>query len=182
MLGVGVGLMYNDYVGEEGFTTLGLLVPIAIVNGLNDENVGIILALDSDTVSGLDLASLSDNERVPGLTGNVTVVHTHTSPPTDEDGVPQPDAGALDPPVTQANKTLYAYKAESSSVAVYLANTDASTQSNSKSVDLTASPFSGIAAIGGEQNRYTITVNYLAKSGLTNSASCPPLDRIFYSV
>ena len=156
MLGLGNNLISGVYVEETPFTTLG--IGGILVASLSDEGVAIFLTCDGATVSGLGLGSFSENARVTGVTANVTVVHTHG------------DGGVeLDTHVTQASKTLYAYKS-SNSAKIYLANTDASTQSNAFATSFTASPFSGIDAVGSN-NKYNITVNYIAKSGLTNSGS-----------
>ena len=156
MLGLGNNLISGVYVeGEAASFTLGITAILASAS--HDEAILVLVACDSTTVSGLNLASISANARVPGVTANVTIVHTHGDGNTE-----------LDPHVTEASKTMYAYKYLSSYI--YLANTDAETQAGSSAVNLTASPFSGIDAVG-TSNKYNITVNYIAKSGLTNSGS-----------
>ena len=167
MLGLGNNLISGVYIeGEAASFTLGIDVILAA--DLSDEAVVILLTCDGTTVSGLDLASFSENARVTGVTANVTVVHTHG------------DSGVeLDPHVTQASKTLYAYKS-SNAAKIYLANTDDSTQSNAFAISFTASPFSGIDAVG-TSNKYNITVNYIAKSGLTNSGSLAVTGQVIHA-
>ena len=124
-------------------------IDVILAADLSDEAVVILLTCDGTTVSGLDLASFSDS------------------------GV------ELDPHVTQASKTLYAYKS-SNAAKIYLANTDDSTQSNAFAISFTASPFSGIDAVG-TSNKYNITVNYIAKSGLTNSGSLAVTGQVIHA-
>ena len=156
MLGLGNNLISGVYIGEEVvFTTLGITAILAAAS--HDEAILVLVYCDAATVSGLNLATISVNARVPGVTANVTIVHTHG------DGNAE-----LDPHVTEASKTMYAYMYGSNYI--YFANTDDETQTGSSAVNLTASPFSGIDAVG-TSNKYNITVNYIAKSGLTNSGS-----------
>lgn len=166
MIGLGAGLTSDSGSFEDTpFTTL-VLTGAAVVTSSNDENVSIAFDADGATKRGLNYSSFSDYARITGVTANVTVVHTHG-----EDGV------ALDPTVTQSNKTLYVYKTPAvlvDIVGAFILNNADQSSSAFQGVDLTASPFSGIDAVGNS-NKYSITVNFIAKSGLTNSGAAGPV-------
>tara|TARA_R100000541_G_scaffold327_1_gene2033 strand:+ start:433 stop:957 length:525 start_codon:yes stop_codon:yes gene_type:complete len=166
MIGLGAGLTSDSGSFEDTPFTALFLRGALNVSSSNDENIAIILDAQGATKRGLNYNSFAEYARITGVTANVTVVHTHG-----EDGV------ALDPVVTQSNKTLYVYKTpavlQDLLGAFILNNADASS-SAFQGVDFTASPFSGIDAVGSG-NKYTITLNFIAKSGLTNSGALAPV-------
>lgn len=166
MIGLGAGLTSDSGSFEDTPFTALFLRGAVNVSAANDENIAIFIDAQGATKRGLNYNSFSEYARITGVTANVTVVHTHG-----EDGV------ALDPVVTQSNKTLYVYKTpgilDDILGAFILNNADAST-SALQGVDFTASPFSGIDAVG-DGNKYNVTVNFIAKSGLTNSGAVGPL-------
>lgn len=163
MIGLGAGLTSDSGSFEDTpFTTL-VLTGVPALSATNDETIIFFIDAEEATKRGLSYDGFSDYARITGVTANVTVVHTHG-----EDGV------ALDPTVTQSNKTLYVYKSPLPQIGAFILNNADLSSSAFQGVDFTASPFSGIDAVGNG-NKYTITVNFIAKSGLTNSGAIGPI-------
>jgi len=156
MLGLGSNLISGVYVeGAAATPTIGLNASL-LVASINDENV-----VAAQTLTAIDVTGVSNLARVAGLEANATIVHTHGEDEADITDVSE-------------TLTLYAYKFAGSN-SVFLSENASGSFSNPYSLNLTAINSGSIAAVG-EDNKYTIRVNYFSKAGFNNSAATTTAD------
>lgn len=158
MLGLGLGLSKGG-VAVAGDPLFQLVSGGGFVTGSSDdENVKVLMPLGSTSKTFVGMDGLNNNAIIPGLTASVTI--THKSKDTGS------GLEAIDP-VETSTGTLNCYD---NGGYIILSQASSSTIPSNFALDFTASPFSGVDAVG-DNNQYSVTVNSLSFSGAISPAA-----------
>lgn len=158
MLGLGLGATEGGVV-DAGEALFQLVSSGGLITGSSDdENVKVLMPLGTTSKTFVGMDSLNNNAIIPGLTASVTI--THKSKDTGS------GLEAIDPVVTSTG-TLNCYDNGSY---IFFSQASSSTVSSNEALDFTASPFSGVDAVG-DNNQYSVTVNSLSFSGAISPAA-----------
>jgi len=158
MLGLGLGATEGGVV-DAGEALFQLVSSGGFSTGSSDdENVKLLMPLGTTSKTFVGMDGINNNAIIPGLTASVTI--THKSKDTGS------GLEAIDP-VETSTGTLNCYD---NGGFIILSQASSSTVASNFALDFTASPFSGVDAVG-DNNQYSVTVNSLSFSGAISPAA-----------